>query len=194
MIHYSDGAIVEGLRLRSDLIIRYIYQELFPMIKYLVMRNNGNEADAEDIFQDGLVIVSKKIRVRELELSSSFRTYLYSICRNLWLTKLKQRNRYIREFSDIEEFKDITYEKDQHQDEAEHEKYRLYQQHFHTLGEDCKKILLLFMKKMPLKEIASEMGYRTENYAKTRKYLCKEELKRRIINDPKCQKFLSDDK
>lgn len=194
MIHYSDGAIVEGLRLRSDLIIRYIYQELFPMIKYLVMSNNGNEEDAEDIFQDGLVIVFKKIRVRELELSSSFRTYLYSICRNLWLTKLKQRNRYIREFSDIEEFKDITYEKDQHQDEAEHEKYRLYQQHFHTLGEDCKKILLLFMKKMPLKEIASEMGYRTENYAKTRKYLCKEELKRRIINDPKCQKFLSDDK
>ena len=194
MIHYSDGAIVEGLRLRSDLIIRYIYQELFPMIKYLVMSNNGNEEDAEDIFQDGLVIVFKKIRVRELELSSSFRTYLYSICRNLWLTKLKQRNRYIREFSDIEEFKDITYEKDQHQDEAEHEKYRLYQQHFHTLGEDCKKILLLFMKKMPLKEIAAEMGYRTENYAKTRKYLCKEELKRRIINDPKCQKFLSDDK
>ena len=56
MIHYSDGAIVEGLRLRSDLIIRYIYQELFPMIKYLVMSNNGNEEDAEDIFQDGLVI------------------------------------------------------------------------------------------------------------------------------------------
>lgn len=194
MIHYSDGAIVEGLRLRSDLIIRYIYQELFPMIKYLVMSNSGSEEDAEDIFQDGLVIVFKKIRARELELSSSFRTYLYSICRNLWLTKLKQKNRYIREFSDIEEFKDITYGKDQQQDEAEHEKYRLYQQHFHTLGEDCKKILMLFMKKIPLKEIASEMGYKTEKYAKTRKYLCKEELKRRIINDPKCQKFLSDDK
>ena len=49
------------------------------------------------------------------------------------------------------------------------------------------------MKKMSLKEIAEEMGFKTEKYAKTRKYLCKEELKKRIINDPKCQKFLSDD-
>lgn len=194
MIHYSDEAIAEGLRLRSDLIIRYIYQEYFPMIKYLIMSNNGNEEDAEDVFQDGLVVIFKKIRARELELTSSFRTYLYSVCRNLWLTKLKKRNRYIREFSDFEDFEEINYSKNQQQDEAEHEKFGLYQKHFYTLGEDCKKVLLLFMKKMPLKEIASEMGYKTEKYAKTRKYLCKEELKRRIINDPKCQKFLSDDK
>jgi hypothetical protein len=73
------------------------------------------------------------------------------------------------------------------------EKYRLYQQHFLTLNDDCQKVLLLFMKKLSLKEIAVEMGYKTEKYAKTRKYLCKEELKKRIINDPKCHKFLSDD-
>lgn len=194
MIQYSDEAIAEGLRLRSDLIIRYIYQEYFPMIKYLITNNNGNEEDAEDVFQDGLVVVFKKIRVRELVLTCSFRTYLYSVCRNLWLTKLKKRNRYVREFSDFEHFEEIAYSKNQQQDEAEQEKFGLYQKHFYTLGEDCKKVLLLFMKKMPLKQIALEMGYKTENYAKTRKYLCKEELKRRIINDPKCQKFLSDDK
>ena len=194
MIHYSDEAISEGLRLRSDLIIRYIYQEYFPMIKYLIMSNNGNEEDAEDVFQDGLVVVFKKIRARELELTSSFRTYLYSVCRNLWLNKLKKRNRYIREFSDFENFEEIAYSKNQQQDDGEQEKFGLYQKHFYTLGDDCKKVLMLFMKKIPLKEIASEMGYKTENYAKTRKYLCKEELKRRIINDPKCQKFLSDDK
>lgn len=195
MIRYSDEAIVEGLRLRSDLIIRYLYQEFFPMVKYLVMSNSGGTEDAEDIFQDGLVVVFKKIRVRELDLTSSFRTYFYVICRNLWLVKLKKQKRYIREFSDLEEFKDITYdERNQHEDEADQEKFRLYQKHFFTLGEDCKKVLMLFMKKIPLREIASEMGYRTEKYAKTRKYLCKEELKRRIINDPKCQKFLSDDK
>jgi hypothetical protein len=52
---------------------------------------------------------------------------------------------------------------------------------------------MLFMKKVSLREIAAEMGFKTEKYAKTRKYLCKEELKKRIINDPNCQKFLSDD-
>ncbi|MBW6492075.1 MAG: sigma-70 family RNA polymerase sigma factor [Lentimicrobium sp.] len=193
MIHYSDEAIVEGLRLRSDFIIKYMYQELFPMIRYLVVKNSGNDEDAEDVFQDGLIVVFKKIRDHELDLSCSFRTYIYSVCRNIWLQKLNKRKQYQREFSDIESYIDLPDKVDQFQEE-EMEKYRLYQQHFLTLGEDCQKVLLLFMKKQSLKDIALEMGYKTEKYAKTRKYLCKEELKKRIINDPKCQKFLSDDK
>lgn len=193
MIHYSDEAIVEGLRLRSDFIIKYMYQEIYPMIRYLIVKNSGNDEDAEDIFQDGLIVVFKKIREHELDLSCSFRTYIYSVCRNIWLQKLNKRKQYIREFSDIESYIDLPDKVDQFQEE-EMEKYRLYQQHFLTLGEDCQKVLLLFMKKQSLKEIALEMGYKTEKYAKTRKYLCKEELKKRIINDPKCQKFLSDDK
>lgn len=193
MIHYSDEAIIEGLRLRSDYIIKYMYQEMFPMIRYLVVKNSGNDEDAEDVFQDGLIVVFKKIRDHELDLTCSFRTYIYSVCRNIWLQKLSKRKQYAREFSDVESFVDLPDKVDQFQEE-EMEKYRLYQQHFLTLGEDCQKVLLLFMKKQSLKEIAVEMGYKTEKYAKTRKYLCKEELKKRIINDPKCHKFLSDDK
>jgi len=193
MIHYSDEAIIEGLRLRSDYIIKYMYQEMFPMIRYLVVKNSGNDEDAEDVFQDGLIVVFKKIRDHDLDLTCSFRTYIYSVCRNIWLQKLNKRKQYAREFSDVESFVDLPDKVDQFQEE-EMEKYRLYQQHFLTLGEDCQKVLLLFMKKQSLKEIAVEMGYKTEKYAKTRKYLCKEELKKRIINDPKCHKFLSDDK
>lgn len=163
------------------------------MIRYLVVKNSGNDEDAEDVFQDGLIIVFKKIRDHELDLTCSFRTYIYSVCRNIWLQKLNKRKQYAREFSDVESFVDLPDKVDQFQEE-EMEKYRLYQQHFLTLGEDCQKVLLLFMKKQSLKEIAIEMGYKTEKYAKTRKYLCKEELKKRIINDPKCHKFLSDDK
>ncbi|NTW26125.1 MAG: sigma-70 family RNA polymerase sigma factor [Lentimicrobium sp.] len=193
MIHYSDEAIIEGLRLRSDFIIKYIYQELFPTIKYLVIKNSGNEEDAEDIFQDGLIVIFKKIKENQLELTSSFRTYLYSVCRNLWLQKLSRRKQFSREFSDIETFVELPDKVMEEIYDDEVEKYRLYQQHFLTLNDDCQKVLLLFMKKLSLREIAVEMGYKTEKYAKTRKYLCKEELKKRIINDPKCHKFLSDD-
>lgn len=193
MIHYSDEAIIEGLRLRSDYIIKYIYQELFPMILFLVTKNNGSEEDAEDIFQDSLIIVFRKIKANELDLTCSFRTYVYSISRNLWLQKLSKRKQFSREFSDIEVFITMSDYALSEKNQDEQEKFRLYQQHFLTLSEDCQKVLLLFMKKTSLREIAAEMGYKTEKYAKTRKYLCKEELKKRIINDPKCQKFLSND-
>lgn len=193
MIHYSDEAIIEGLRLRSDYIIKYIYQELFPMILFLVTKNNGSEEDAEDVFQDSLIIVFKKIKANEFDLSCSFRTYLYSVSRNLWLQKLSKRKQFSREFSDVETYITMTDYALSEKNQDELEKFRLYQQHFLTLNDDCQKVLLLFMKKVSLKDIAVEMGYKTEKYAKTRKYLCKEELKKRIINDPKCQKFLSDD-
>ncbi len=57
MIHYSDEAILEGLRLRSDFIINFIYKEYFPLIRFLVTENGGAEEDAEDIFQDGIIII-----------------------------------------------------------------------------------------------------------------------------------------
>ncbi len=193
MIHYSDEAIIEGLRLRSDYIIKYIYQELFPMILFLVTKNTGSEEDAEDIFQDSLIIVFKKIKANDFELSCSFRTYIYSVSRNLWLQKLSKRKQFSREFSDVETYISMTDYALTEKNQDDVEKFRLYQQHFLTLGEDCQKVLMLFMKKVSLREIATEMGFKTEKYAKTRKYLCKEELKKRIINDPKCQKFLSDD-
>ncbi len=193
MIHYSDEAIIEGLRLRSDYIIKYIYQKLFPMILFMVSSNNGNEEDAEDLFQDSLLVIYKKIKANELELTCSFRTYLYSVSRNLWLQKLSKKMQMEDVFADSEGYFVFDEHEISERNEAEIEKLRLYQQHFLTLSNDCQKVLILFMKKMSSKAIAQEMGFKNEKYAKTRKYLCKEELKKRIINDPKCQKFLSND-
>ena len=45
MIHYSDEAIQEGLRLRSDYIINFIYKEYFPLIRFLVTENGGSGED-----------------------------------------------------------------------------------------------------------------------------------------------------
>jgi len=76
--------------------------------------------------------------------------------------------------------------------EEEQEKYRLFQQHFLRLSLDCQKVLRLFMGKTSLKEIADIMGFKTEKYAKTRKFMCKEKLKNSIINDPLFKKYLTD--
>jgi hypothetical protein len=53
--------------------------------------------------------------------------------------------------------------------------------------------LQLFFDKVSLKEIADIMGYKTEKYAKTRKYKCKELLVSRIKQDAEFKKILEDD-
>ncbi|HNX43602.1 MAG TPA: sigma-70 family RNA polymerase sigma factor [Bacteroidales bacterium] len=192
MIHYSDEAIVEGLRLRSDYIITFVYREYFPLIKYLVNENSGADEDAEDIFQDGLIIIYKKITDNQLTLTSSFKTYMYSVCRNLWLQKLNKRKTVMEKISDVEEYIDLPEDIMHEISNEEIELHRLVQLHFLSLNEDCQKILRLFMKDVSLREIGNIMGFKTEKYAKTRKYMCKEELKKRIANDPRCQKFFND--
>jgi len=194
MIHYSDEAILEGLRLRSDYIINFIYREFFPLIRFLVVENGGSDEDSEDIFQDGIIIIYNKISLNQFTLTSSFKTYMYSVCRNLWLQKLNKRKAIFDKLTDVEEYIDLPNDILQEASIEEAEMHRIIQVHFMSLPDDCQKVLRLFIKNIPLREIASIMGFKTENYAKTRKYLCKQELKKRIADDPRSQKFLKNDK
>ncbi len=193
MIRYSDEAIIEGLKLRRDEMIKYVYRELYPVIRNLIISNSGTDADAEDIFQDALIIVYKKGRDEELILSSSFKTFFYSVCKNLWLQRLSKLKDYNQMFVEIEESVTLSESITKEMHVVENEKYKLYQKHFLSLGDDCQKVLQLFLRKMSLREIAEIMGYKTEKYAKTRKYDCKEELKNRILNDPTYLNSIADD-
>ena len=70
------------------------------------------------------------------------------------------------------------------------EKTRLYQSHFLSLPADCQKILMMFLSRASLKEISACMGFKDVSYAKTRKYLCKNMLRKKILKDPTYQRFL----
>jgi RNA polymerase sigma factor (sigma-70 family) len=188
MIHYSDEAILEGLRLRSDYIINFTYREFFPLVKFLVAENGGSGEDAEDVFQDGIIILYTKISLNQLVLTSSFKTYMYSVCRNLWLQKLARRKAIFDKLTDVDDFIDLPKDLFQEANLEEAELHRIIQIHFLSMPKDCQKVLKLFIKNIPLREIAGIMGFKTENYAKTRKYLCKQELKKRIADDPRSQK------
>jgi RNA polymerase sigma factor (sigma-70 family) len=190
MIHYTDEAIVQGIKFRDSSIIGYIYKEYYPTIKYLISTNSGSESDAEDVFQDALIILYKKIIEENLILTSSFKTFLYSICRNLWLQRLDKKV-FSNEFLELENISAIQETIYSEFSDTEDEKFKLYQVHFLNLSEDCQKILRLFMNKVALKEIAEIMGFKTEKYAKTRKFMCKEKLRNAILNDPKSKKFLT---
>jgi RNA polymerase sigma factor (sigma-70 family) len=193
MIHYSDEAILEGLRLRSDYIINFTYREFFPLVKFLVAENGGSGEDAEDVFQDGIILLYTKISLHQLVLTSSFKTYMYSVCRNLWLQKLTKRKAVYDKLTDVDDFIDLPKDLFQEASFEEAELHRIIQIHFLALPKDCQKVLRLFIKNIPLREIAEIMGFKTENYAKTRKYLCKQDLKKRIADDPRSQKILKNE-
>ena len=48
--------IFEGIRREDRRILQRIYKVYYPSVLHYIQSNNGNEYDAQDIFQDALVI------------------------------------------------------------------------------------------------------------------------------------------
>ena len=194
MIVYSDEQILKGVLRHDNLILQYIYKQYYYKINYFIKKNQGNEEDASDIFQEAIIIIYRKLKENDLVFKkSSFAGYLFSVCRFLWLKQLEKRRIEKERLNDTLPFQENLYDENLVELVDKNERYGLYQKHFNTLSTDCQKLMLLFFEKVPLKEIAKIMGYKSEKYAKTRKYKCKELLIKRIKQDTEFKKILEDD-
>jgi RNA polymerase sigma factor (sigma-70 family) len=192
MKNFSDEDIICGLRKRDNKVILFIYEKNFGLINALVMNNNGSEDDAEDLFQEALIIVFKRLREKEnFELSSTFDTYLYSIARLIWLKKLRDRRKMevtglSREMEEYIEFEEPPPVQDKDLRMA------VYQRNLKLIPEDCQKILVLTAESMNAKAIAEKLGFRSDVYVRKRRHFCKEFLVNRIKEDKEYQEMLED--
>jgi RNA polymerase sigma factor (sigma-70 family) len=180
MVHYTQNGIIEGLRRRDKDVLKYVYKQYFPMVRYFIIRNQGSEEDAEDIFQEAVVAVYQRVRKKNLSLDCAFKTYFYSVVRHMWLQYL-ERNRIQYEFSDMDEFL-LLEDKELYEDFQS--KKVIFQKHFLDLTELCRKVLLMFVEKTSFEDIAASLGYKGRQYAIKRKYECMKSLINRVIHDP----------
>lgn len=182
MVHYTVEAILEGLKTSDSKVLEYVYKKYFPIVRFFVIKNSGTDEDAKDVFQEAIILIYKKLKDESLDLNCAFKTYLYSVCRILWLRQLEKKKVRNEVVTDNQVF--VQLDEDIEELVAEQEQFRIYQKHFQLLHKDCQEILRLFLKKVPLKEIAQKMNIKSDKYLKKRKYACKEALIKRIQNDP----------
>lgn len=184
MANYSNEELLRGILRNNNLVLRHIYKSYYHKINAFVCHNSGDENDANDIFQEAIIVMYRKIKDNSLQLENcAFETYLYSVCRLLWLKQLEKRRNTIVKVNDVNHFSESVYDDDLDEVVRKNERYKLFQDHFQKLGKDCQKILQLFFDKVPLKQIAEIMGLTSESYAKKRKHQCKEYLVRSIKQD-----------
>ena len=184
MKRLSDEQILTGLRQRDNQVLQYIYSECFQPVSRLIENNSGNEDDAEDVFQEALIVVFKQLREdSNFQLTSTFTTYIYSVSRLIWLKRL----RTIRKMDVVELKQDIDESIEFEEPRPVNDKdlrYAIYQRNLKEIPEDCQKILTLTAKDITAKEIAGKLGFRSENYVRKRRHFCKEFLVNRIKEDP----------
>lgn len=193
MIEYSNVELLNGILRNDTIVLQFIFKNFYSNINFFIKKNNGDEDDANDVFQEAIIIIYRKLKANTLVLDCSFDTYLYSICRLLWLKELEKRKVEKENIKDNHEFNDEIYDDGLELVIDLNERYKLYQKHFALLGKDCQKILQLYFDKVPLKNIADMMGFKSEHYAKKRKFSCKEYLIKSIKQDLEYKNILNGD-
>ena len=170
----DDQQLLEHLRNGADhKALARLYRHL-PSIRRMIRHYGGSRQQAEDIFQEALIILCRKARQDVgFALPSGIYPYLYSVCRFLWNDELRKQQRL--PVADLDE------QTTDHADaaiaatvEAE-QRFRLAEQIVANLGDRCRELLMLFYeRKKSLRDIAADMGYSSEQTAKNQKYKCLE--------------------
>jgi len=171
----SDRELMEGIRHSRRETLEYMYNEYYPMVYKMVITNQGNKEDARDLFQEGMLVVIEKAQSPDFYLSSKMGTFLYSVCRRLWLNKInRQKNRENLHA----EVPDIEIELPRINDEQSEEE-QLVTHLFRRLSESCREILRMrFFEKLKDKEIARQMSLSGADYVKTQRHRCMKQLKK----------------
>jgi len=179
--HSFDQQLLEGVLKADNKAVTQIYDLALPSVISWVKENNGTEADARDIFQEALMALFRKLEEGNFTLTCTLKSFLRIMCRNLWLTRLRNNKKF--QGSNLEDIEPVTLDEGIVERIEKSEKEQLFFKHFDLLGENCRKIMQWFFDKMPLKEIAAKLDT-SENYIKKRKFICKEKLIKAIQADP----------
>lgn len=191
-LEHKDTEIFQQLQSGHSAVqekaFRYLYQNYFGLVESLIVSNKGTKEDAADIFHDGLIVLFHQVKAGKFREGSSLKTYLYSICRNLWLMKLRRQKKEIR----LEEkHENMLVEDHIFQTLEQTERKKLLVKILGELKEGCRQILdLYYFQKMKMRQIRQHLNLASDQVAKNKKSRCMQHLRTKVMQNPFYQNML----
>jgi RNA polymerase sigma factor (sigma-70 family) len=158
--------LVEQLRTGEVEAIEGLYHRFFPGLNRFVRNNKGTVEDARDLFQECLYYLYRNLNRPEGLAIDNLEAYFRAMYRNRWFQYLANKTRTQVTEQDYGAWE--TNEEDIY--------YYAYIRAFNSLNDDCRQVLEYYVEGKNTREIADLLGT-TLDYAKRKKYLCKEKLK-----------------
>jgi len=177
----KDSVILDRISRGDEKALDELYRKYYRMMTRAIIKNNGTEQEAKDVYQDALIVFWQKAVSNQLVLTSKISTYIYSICLNLWRKELDRKGRLSHE------------EKDgvQYIDDESQERSKIIRDCIQQLGDTCQKILMYYyFDDMSLQDIAQKLGFANTETAKTKKYKCKKRLDNLVKSNYSASDFL----
>lgn len=175
MTTFTDQELIIQLKSGDRHATAVIYRQYFPMVAAYVQQHNGHAADAEDIFQEVMLVLVEKIQAPDFMLTASLKTYLYAIARNCWCKRLRD-DRLLLPGSALPEeagMPDLF---------PEPPATARVQAWLASITENCKRILkALFFYQQPITLLAQKMGWKNKHTADNQKYKCLQQLRKAAL-------------
>lgn len=187
MENFDSKQILSGIIKNDTNILQYIYRRYYSVVNRFIEKNGGTYDDSNDIFQDAVLFIYRKLKAENLKLEDcSFETYFLSVCRFIWLKRQYETEKIKIENID-NKFNDELFDFDN--DYSLKLRYQVYQNNFEKLSKDDKRLLELYYDKTSKKNIISIMGFSSiEEYDKAL-IRAKEQIQKLIKKDPAYKKI-----
>ena len=186
MTAFTDKTILQLLRTsnqaENDRALQHLYTRHYRMIEQLVVKNSGGKEEAADIFQDALISFYNQIKQKDLQLTCAISTYLYSISRNLWLRKIRNRGRE----TPLQDFHEhVETDENSLQSIIQNERSETIADLLGDMGEECQQILLCYYyERLRMREIKDRFGYSSEQVVKNKKSKFMKKLREKVLTNP----------
>ena len=174
--------ILSGFQENCAVILEEVYVKVFPKVRVHVLRNNGNEAQAKDIYQEAFMVCWKNIRTGKFSDEAKVEGYLYAVAKNKWTDYLRSP-RYKKTGSKngvlplaaqgISETEEI--------EEKTANKRAALQSALQQLGEQCETLLdLFYFERKSMEEISKLLNIGAAS-VRNKKYRCMAKLRKQVL-------------
>lgn len=156
--------------------LKTLYKK-WPEIKRFMKTLGCDALTAEDLFQEALLIYSRKRSLSDFELTVEPFFYVRNTCKLLWYNQARKEQKQAT-FSletDVEALDDEWFEKEL--------KILQVETVLTKLGKQCQELLQLFYgQRWNMVDIAKKIGLRSDKVAKAQKYRCLQKAKE-LVNE-----------
>lgn len=192
MDKYSDliEQIAAGGKARDQVLDRVFRDKALRNAVFVdIRKNNGNIQDAEDMYQESLIIMDRNIREGKYEHQGNLAAYLSTIARLCWMNQLRKLQRTeLHEVVRQDTAKEHVPGPDHLLMEKESE--NLLERFLQKLDPRCVKIIKLWQEKYSMLEIADQLSLSSEMMARKLKYQCTKKLSVLIHAQPEVVRIL----
>ena len=179
----TDDILLEQLKIEDSASFQVLYKFYFPSVASYVKQNMGNTEDAEDIFQEAILVLLQKVRQPDFVLTSALKTYLYAIAKHLWLKRLRKNKLILVGEAGQDLIESETFSVEINPEKTKEDKVTNW---LTKITANCQRILkAIFYYHEPIAGVMKIMHWKNTHTAANQQYKCIQQVRREMEKEEK---------